>query len=121
MTANKGGSAASSMNEIRLKKKAAIAAPNSRPRPVAMFNAKTETSENAVNIQVWVAISVYVLAALLKKRLSLPHSLYTILQILSATLFENQPISRAFSRCSAETAKPDMQNQLCFQGFLTGQ
>ena len=79
------------------------------------------TSENAVKIQVWVAISVYVLAALLKKKLALPQSLYTILQILSATLFENQPISRAFARCSDETENPGTQNQLCFQGFLTGQ
>lgn len=79
------------------------------------------TSENAVKIQVWVAISVYVLVALLKKRLALPQSLYTILQILSATLFENHPISQAFARCQEETEKPDMQNQLCFQGFLTGQ
>jgi IS4 transposase len=47
------------------------------------------TSANAVKTQVWVAISVYVLVAIVKKRLGLPQSLYTILQVLSVTLFEN--------------------------------
>lgn len=75
------------------------------------------TSENAVKIQVWVAISVYVLAALLKKQTALPHSLYTILQILGATLFENQPILQAFSRSPIPPEPPDPQNQPCFQGF----
>jgi len=55
------------------------------------------TSENAVKTQVWIAISVYVLVAIVKKRLSLPHSLYTILQILSVNVFEKTPILQAFS------------------------
>jgi len=55
------------------------------------------TSENAVKTQVWIAASAYVLVAIIKKRLGLPHSLYTILQILSLTLFEKRPILQVFS------------------------
>lgn len=50
------------------------------------------TSENSVKTQIWIAISVYVLVAIIKKRLNLDLSLYTILQILSITLFEKVPI-----------------------------
>jgi hypothetical protein len=56
------------------------------------------TTENAVKTQIWVAISVYVLVAIVKKRLNLPQSLYAILQILSVTLFEETPILKAFSQ-----------------------
>lgn len=55
------------------------------------------TSENAVKTQIWIAISVYVLVAIMKKRLKLDLSLYTILQILSITLFEKMPILQAFT------------------------
>jgi transposase len=55
-------------------------------------------SENAVKTQIWIAISVYVLVAIVKKRLKLENSLYTILQILSVTLFEKTPILQALSR-----------------------
>jgi hypothetical protein len=55
------------------------------------------TSENAVKTQIWIAISVYVLVAIMKKKLKIDLSLYTILQILSVTLFEKIPISQAFS------------------------
>jgi hypothetical protein len=55
------------------------------------------TSENAVKTQVWIAVSVYVLIAIIKKRLGLGHSLYTILQILSVTIFEKRPILQVFS------------------------
>ena len=55
------------------------------------------TSENAVKTQIWIAISVYVLVAILKKPLHLEHSLYTILQVLSLTLFEKRPILQVFS------------------------
>jgi hypothetical protein len=55
------------------------------------------TSENAVKTQIWVAISVYVLVAIMKKRLKVDLSLYTILQILSITLFEKMPILQAFT------------------------
>ena len=56
------------------------------------------TSSNAVKTQVWIAVSTYVLVAIIKKRLCLNQSLYTILQILSVTLFEKTPISQAFSQ-----------------------
>ena len=49
------------------------------------------TSENAVKTQIWIAVSVYVLVAIVKKRLDLDASLYTLLQILSVTLFEKCP------------------------------
>jgi hypothetical protein len=54
------------------------------------------TSLNAVKTQIWIAISVYVLVAILKKRLKLEHSLYTILQVLSIILIERIPIVQAF-------------------------
>ena len=54
-------------------------------------------SETAVKTQIWIAISVYVLVAIMKKRLKLEQSLYTILQILSITLFEKTHISWAFT------------------------
>jgi len=54
------------------------------------------TSENAVKAQIWIAVCVYVLVAIVKKRLDLDHSLYTILQILSVGLFEKTPILQAF-------------------------
>ena len=53
-------------------------------------------SGNAVKTQVWVAISVYVLVAILKKRLKLEQNLYTILQIFSVTVFEQLPIKQLF-------------------------
>jgi hypothetical protein len=53
------------------------------------------TSENAVKTQIWIALSVYVLVAIVKKRLALDVSLYKLLQILSVTLFEKMPISTA--------------------------
>ena len=53
-------------------------------------------SENAVKSQIWIAVSVYVLVAIVKKRLNLKASLYTLLQIFSLTLFEKMPIQQAF-------------------------
>ena len=55
------------------------------------------TSENAVKSQIWIAVSVYVLVAIVKKRLNLEASLYTLLQILSITLFEKMPIGQALT------------------------
>lgn len=52
------------------------------------------TSENAVKTQIWIAISIYVLVAIIKKRLKIEHSLYAILQVLSVTAFEKAPIAR---------------------------
>ena len=70
------------------------------------------TSENAVKTQIWIAISVYVLVAIMKKRLKIDLSLYTILQILSVTLFEKIPISRAFSPDSYINKVNTTYNQL---------
>ena len=55
------------------------------------------TSENAVKSQIWIAVSVYVLVAIIKKQLNLNASLYTVLQILSVTLFEKIPIQQALT------------------------
>jgi hypothetical protein len=54
------------------------------------------TSENAVHTQIWIAVSVYALVAIIKKRLALEHSLHTILQILSLSTFEKSPIFQLF-------------------------
>ena len=69
-------------------------------------------SENAVKTQIWIAISVYVLVAIVKKRLRLEQSLYTILQILSVTLFEKTPILQALSQIDYKTAEDYGCNQL---------
>ncbi len=55
------------------------------------------TTENAVKTQIWIAISVCVLVAIIKKKLKIELSLYTILQILSLTLFEKMPLYQAFT------------------------
>ena len=55
-------------------------------------------TENAVKTQIWIAISVYVLIAIIKKRMKLDLSLYTILQIFSITLFEKMPILQALAK-----------------------
>jgi hypothetical protein len=70
------------------------------------------TTENAVKTQIWIAISVYVLVAIVKKRLNLNHSLYTILQILSVTLLEKIPLLQAFSFIDDEDLNSDFCNQL---------
>jgi hypothetical protein len=56
------------------------------------------TSENAVKVQIWTAVSTYLLVAIMKKELRLEQSLYTILQVLSLSLFEKMPILEAFSK-----------------------
>lgn len=70
------------------------------------------TSENAVKTQIWVAVCVYVLVAIVKKRLGLDHTLYTILQILSVGLFEKTPILQAFSQHDYTNQMDDLCNQL---------
>ena len=70
------------------------------------------TSENAVKTQVWVALSVYVLVAMVKKRLRLDLSLYKILQILSVTIFEKSPILQGFSNFTEGAADADPCIQL---------
>lgn len=70
------------------------------------------TTENAVKTQIWIAISIYVLVAIVKKRLNLNQSLYTILQILSITLLEKIQLLQAFSLMGKEYLNDDFYNQL---------
>jgi len=75
------------------------------------------TSENAVKTQIWVAVSVYVLVAIVRKRLALDASLYQILQILSVTLFEKTPILQALQASDSQEELPDPGNQLILFDF----
>jgi hypothetical protein len=70
------------------------------------------TSQNAVRTQIWTAIAVYVLVAIVKKRLNLERSLHSILQILSVSLFEKIPIYQALSQPVCENMNPPTHNQL---------
>lgn len=70
------------------------------------------TSKNAVTTQIWIAISVYVLVAIVKKRLNLERSLHSILQILSLSLFEKTPILQALSGPECEEIDHESCNQL---------
>ena len=70
------------------------------------------TSENAVKTQIWTAIAVYVLVAIVKKRLHLEASLYTILQILSVSLFEKIPLAQALTPPRGPALEDDSGNQL---------
>lgn len=70
------------------------------------------TSENAVRAQIWIAVSIYVLVAIVKKRLKLPLKLYTILQILSVSTFEKTPIFQLFSDTDELENPLDSPNQL---------
>jgi Domain of unknown function (DUF4372)/Transposase DDE domain len=70
------------------------------------------TSENAVKTQIWIAISVYVLVAIVRKRLAPDVSLYKLLQILSVTLFEKTPISTAVLDLGSQFTDIDDGNQL---------
>ena len=75
------------------------------------------TSENAVKTQIWIAVSVYVLVAIVRKRLRLQASFYQILQILSLTLFEKMPILRALEAADSQNELPDNANQLILFDF----
>ncbi|RLC36909.1 IS4 family transposase, partial [candidate division Kazan bacterium] len=75
------------------------------------------TSENAVRTQIWIAVSVYVLVTILKKQLGLEQSLYTILQILSLTLFEKTPILQVLSEANYKSEESDSTNQLLLFDF----
>lgn len=70
------------------------------------------TNENAVKAQIWIAVSVYVLVAIVRKRLGLDKSLYQILQILSVTLFEKEPILQVLEASYSESAPFGDANQL---------
>ena len=75
------------------------------------------TSENAVKTQIWIAVSIYVLVAIVRKRLGLELSLYQILQILSVTLFEKTPILRALQASDSQLDLLDSGNQLILFDF----
>jgi hypothetical protein len=70
------------------------------------------TSENAVKTQIWIAVSVYVLVAIVKKRLALDASLYALLQILSVTLFEKMPMYQALAQDNSKCDTAQITNQL---------
>ena len=69
-------------------------------------------SENAVKTPIWIAVSVYVLVAIVRKRLALEASLYEILQVLSVTLFEQTPILQAFGDAESQEKSDGFHNQL---------
>jgi len=75
------------------------------------------TSENAVKTQIWIAVSVYVLVAIIKKQLKLETSLYTLLQILSVTLFEKIPLQQALVNSQSKSISLDFNNQLDLFNF----
>lgn len=70
------------------------------------------TSENAVKAQIWIAVSVYLLVAIMKKRFEIKASLYTILQILSVTIFERMPLLQAITGRDYKTEIDNNDNQL---------
>jgi len=75
------------------------------------------TSENAVKTQIWIAVSVYVLVAIVKKRLNLDASLYTLLQILSLTLFEKITLQQSLTNTNDISDIDQFNNQLILDGF----
>jgi hypothetical protein len=70
------------------------------------------TSVNAVKTQIWIAISTYLLVAILKKELGLKQNLYTLLQVLSVSLFEKTPVLEAFAAADSTSAEGPFHNQL---------
>ena len=75
------------------------------------------TSENAVKTQIWIAVSIYVLVAIVRKRLGLEASLYQVLQILSVTLFEKVPILQALEASDSQDSLVADRNQLILFDF----
>jgi transposase len=78
-------------------------------------------SENAVHIQIWIAIGTYALIAIARKRLGLTHlSLYTVLQILSISIVDKKPILQAFHDLDYSLDDMQQQNRLILPGFPIG-
>lgn len=75
------------------------------------------TSENAVKCQIWIAVSVYLLVAIAKKRLNLDASLHTLLQIFSVMSFEKMPIQQAFQKHPHTSSNPNLPKQLILFGY----
>ena len=69
-------------------------------------------SENAVKTQIWIAVSVYVLVAIAKKRFMVKHTLYEMLQIISISIFEKMPINQLFQQTQLQYFKEQKDNQL---------
>jgi len=79
------------------------------------------TSANAVKTQIWIAVSVYVLVAILKKRLGLEASLYTLLQVLSVNIFERIPLNQLLTDAEPTMQPDEIANQLNLFEFFPGQ
>ena len=75
------------------------------------------TSENAVKTQIWIAVSVYVLVAIVRKRLGLDLELHAMLQILSVSLFEKIPLLQVLTQNAATSESPDAAKQLQMFSF----
>ena len=78
-------------------------------------------SENAVKTQIWIAVAVYVLVAIVKKRLNASASLYTVLQILSLTLFDKQPLDQLLAEIESRPDTVETRNQLNLFSDISGQ
>ena len=70
------------------------------------------TSPNAVKTQIWIAVSIYLLVAILKKRLHLPGNLHTILQILEVNIFEKRSIIQIVNDAYKQEPEPSLCNKL---------
>ena len=79
------------------------------------------TSENAVKVQIWTAVSVYGLVAIIRKRLDLDVSLYTLLQVFSVTLFEKIPLNKGFFDAEDTSTEDLLHKQLNLFNYWTGQ
>ena len=75
------------------------------------------TSDNAVKTQVWIAVCVYVLVAIVRKELELELSLSQILQILSVNVFEQVPLAELVAQTASQNERSDSHNQLVFNMF----
>jgi hypothetical protein len=75
------------------------------------------TSENAVKTQIWIAISVYVLVAIVRKRLKLEVSLYTLMQVISVTVFEKAAIESMILQMTDDSGLVMDDNQLNLFGY----
>jgi hypothetical protein len=78
------------------------------------------TSENAVKTQIWIAVTVYLLVAILKKRLGIEARLYTILQVLSVSSFERIPLNQLLANSNYKTELEESDNQLNLFGNFPG-
>ena len=78
------------------------------------------TNVNAVKTQIWIAVTVYLLVAIMKKRLQIEASLYTILQVLSVSSFERIEINQLLAKSNYKTEPDEIDNQLFLFGNYSG-